>query len=104
MSILKNQSRIEIVRKAPPKPVNTVEKPERPSKGDKKPFNKQAGNEKKLVERRIIPQEIYEGKGGPSKRKNDGKKKEKDFNSKKEDQEMISLEKAAAQKHKKKIT
>ena len=98
----KNQSRIEIVRKAPPKPVNTVEKPERPSKGDKKPFNKQAGNEKKLVERRIIPQEIYEGKGGPSKRKNDGKKKEKDFNSKKEDQEMISLEKAAAQKHKKK--
>lgn len=65
------------MRKAPPKPVNTVEKPERPSKGDKKPFNKQAGNEKKLVERRIIPQEIYEGKGGPSKRKMMERKRKK---------------------------
>lgn len=90
------KSRIEIVRKAPQKPaVATEEK-------SKKPVNK-ASQEKKLVERRIIPQEIYEGKGGPSsKRKNEGKKKDKDFNSKKEDQEMISLEKAAAQKHKKK--
>lgn len=96
----KNQSRIEIVRKAPPK----VAKPdgEKPAR-DKKPFNKPA-NEKKLVERRIIPQEIYEGKSGASgKKKVDPKKKDKDFNSKKEDQEMISLEKAAAQKHKKKI-
>ncbi len=100
----KNQSRIEIVRKAPPKtPSDTVKgKDGKPfEKGDKKPFNKNTGD-KKLVERRIIPQEIYEGKGSPSKRRNDGKKKEKDFNSKKEDQEMISLEKAAAQKHKKK--
>lgn len=64
LSIIKISQELRIVRKAPPKPVNTVEKPERPSKGDKKPFNKQAGNEKKLVERRIIPQEIYEGKGG----------------------------------------
>jgi len=107
----KNQSRIEIVRKAPAAGVN--DKTERNfgdrnrdgkngEKGDKKPFNKPSGD-RKLVERRIIPQEIYEGKGGPSKRRNDsGKKKEKDFNSKKEDQEMISLEKAAAQKHKKK--
>lgn len=110
----KNQSRIEIVRRAPQKPAgaaaNGASRPERngegrPPRGDKKPFNKQAGGDKKLVERRIIPQEIYEGKGGPSssKRKVDGgKKKDKDFNSKKEDQEMISLEKAAAQKHKKK--
>jgi len=95
----KNQSRIEIVRKAPKADGigNTGEK-----KPEKKPFNKPTGD-KKIVERRIIPQEIYEGKGGPSKRRNDnGKKKDKDFNSKKEDQEMISLEKAAAQKHKKK--
>lgn len=94
----KNKSRIEIVRKAPKKTneeVKTTDKPER------KPFNKQAG-EKKLVERRIIPQEIYEGKG-QSKKKADSKRKEKDYNSKKEDQEMISLEKAAAQKHKKHI-
>ena len=95
----KNQSRIEIVRKAPPKPVK--KEGEKTERGEKRPFNK-GPQEKKLVERRIIPQEIYEGKSNPSKRKNDGKKKEKDFNSKKEDQEMISLEKAAAQKHKKK--
>ena len=100
----KNQSRIEIVRKAPSGfDRNNQQKDGKPSeKADKKPFNKPAGD-KKVVERRIIPQEIYEGKGGPSKRRNDGgKKREKDFNSKKEDQEMISLEKAAAQKHKKK--
>lgn len=99
----KNQSRIEIVRKAPPKPVkSSEEKSEKSSaSNEKKSFNK-TGQEKKLVERRIIPQEIYEGKSGASKKKSDQRKKDKDFNSKKEDQEMISLEKAAAQKHKKK--
>ena len=100
----KNQSRIEIVRRAPQKPVKKEgEKSDRPERGERKPFNK-GGQEKKLVERRIIPQEIYEGKSNTagSKKKVDGKKKDKDFNSKKEDQEMISLEKAAAQKHKKK--
>ncbi len=105
-------SRIEIVRKAPPK----QPKPENDSKGeaakdnkekksfsDKKSFSKNLAQEKKLVERRIIPQEIYEGKSSaPSKKRNDSKRKDKDYNSKKEDQEMISLEKAAAQKHKKK--
>ena len=104
----KNQSRIEIVRKAPPKPANVYDgNKNRDSKnderGDRKPFNKQSGGDKKLVERRIIPQDIYDGKNGPSvpKKKGDNRKKDKDFNSKKEDQEMISLEKAAAQKHKK---
>ena len=99
----KNQSRIEIVRKAPPKPgKSSEEKSEKTSTpSEKKSFNK-PGQEKKLVERRIIPQEIYEGKSGASKKKSDQRKKDKDFNSKKEDQEMISLEKAAAQKHKKK--
>ena len=102
----KNQSRIEIVRKAPPKPVRADgDKPssERAPR-DRKPFGKdKAPHEKKLVERRIIPQEIYDGKSnGGGKKKLDSKKKDKDFNSKKEDQEMISLEKAAAQKHKKK--
>ena len=96
----KTPSRIEIVRKAPPKPLNQDKKPtSKNGVADRKPFNKQNG-EKKLVERRIIPQEIYEGKTS-TKKKVDNRKKEKDFNSKKEDQEMISLEKAAAQKHKK---
>ena len=101
----KNQSRIEIVRKAPPKIApaagNTISRDNKDEKseGDKKPFNK--SGDKKLIERRIIPQEIYEGKGNNSRKRNDSKKKEKDYNSKKEDQEMISLEKAAAQKHKK---
>ena len=99
----KSPSRIEIVRKAPVNnDRNNASKDGKPERGDKKSFNKSSGD-KKVVERRIIPQEIYEGKGGPSKRRSEaGKKKEKDFNSKKEDQEMISLEKAAAQKHKKK--
>ena len=97
----KNQSRIEIVRKAPARPVSGQEGEAKPSeKGERRPFNKQGGD-KKLVERRIIPQEIYEGKG-QSKKKADHKSKDrKDFRDKKEDQEMISLEKAAAQKHKK---
>ena len=102
----KNQSRIEIVRKANSNKSSVAGEKDRNGRPndnvDRKPFNKPSGD-KKLVERRIIPQEIYEGKGGPSKRRNDGgKKKDKDFNSRKEDQEMISLEKAAAQKHKKK--
>ena len=100
----KNQSRIEIVRKAPARPTMVKEEKsdEKTERGDRKVSNKQ-NSDKKLVERRIIPQEIYEVKGGPStpKKKGDNRKKDKDFNSKKENQEMISLEKAAAQKHKK---
>ncbi len=100
----KNQSRIEIVRKAPAKGVNIVKNiGTKTASKDEKQSPAKSSQEKKLVERRIIPQEIYEGKGGPSsKRKGDSRKKDKHFNSKKEDQEMISLEKAAAQKHKKK--
>ena len=97
----KNQSRIEIVRKAPSRPVEGEKREQKgEDRGERKPFNKQGGGDKKLVERRIIPQEIYEGKG-QSKKKADHKKDRKDFRDKKEDQEMISLEKAAAQKHKK---
>jgi len=96
----KNQSRIEIVRKAPARPIESANQPAKnEERGERKPFNKQGGD-KKLVERRIIPQEIYEGKG-QSKKKAEHKKDKKDFQSRKEDQEMISLEKAAAQKHKK---
>ena len=118
-------SRIEIVRRAPQKPVKS-DSSERPARRPRpedgkvsdKPFDKsrknQNGNQpssaysaKKPIERRIIPQDIYENKGGGSGKfggsKNSGKKKDKDFNSKKEEQEMISLEKAAAQHHKKKV-
>lgn len=130
VEVVKPVSRLEIVRRAPRKPVvEKVERPERPSRTGDKKFtrgerpqngerkfpprgdrpqkpNSQGGENKdfankKPLQRRIIPQDIYENKG-PVKRKSDGKKKEKDFNSKKEEQERISLEKAAAQHHKKK--
>jgi translation initiation factor IF-2 len=127
----KQQSRLEIVRRAPQKPAETPttggkkfpprgERPqrgERPPRGErparpprdggkegapnKKPFEKPSG-ERKPIQRTIISQDIYENKGPARKRTGaDGKKKGKDFNSKKEEQERISLEKAAAQKHKK---
>ena len=116
--------RIEIVRKAAPKPtVNIVEKPSRPAfdKNGKKDFRKSDTSakrekenssdgqkdysNKKPIQRRIIPQDIYDNKpGGAGKHggsNNTSKRKDKGFNSKKEEQEMISLEKAAAQHHKK---
>ena len=106
-------SRIEIVRKAPPKPlIEKVERRPRPEgktegqNGEKRPFKKDAAGqqqEKKLVERRIIPQEMYDNKGFSKKKSETGsKKKEKDYNSKQEEQERISLEKTASHKHKKK--
>lgn len=57
--------------------------------------------EKKPIQRHIIPQEIYESKGG-QKKKGD-RRKEKTYRSKEEEQERISLEKANAQKHKKRV-
>ncbi len=92
------------------------DRPDRPPRGErparppreggrdgapKKPFEKPSG-ERKPIQRTIISQDIYENKGPARKRTGpDAKKKGKDFNSKKEEQERISLEKAAAQKHKK---
>lgn len=55
--------------------------------------------DKKPIQRHIIPQEIYETKG--SSKKKGAKKKDKQYKSKEEEQERISLEKANAQKHKK---
>lgn len=69
---------------------NVAKRPERPDAA------------KKPIQRHIISQDIYEGKSSGKKR-SDNRKKDKDFNSKKEEQERISLEKAAAQKHKKKV-
>jgi len=109
---------IEIVRRSAPKSavqvVGKSDRPERPKKFDKDgKFQKRDGEKpsgkdfsgKKPIERRIISQDIYENKSGGTGKfggsKNSGKKKDKGFNSKKEEQEMISLEKAAAQHHKK---
>jgi translation initiation factor IF-2 len=82
------------------------QRPERAPRGDKSaqsPQRENTNQERKPIQRRVIPQEIYENKpGSSSKRRPDGKKKDKDF-SRKEEQERISLEKAAAQHHKKKI-
>ncbi len=131
IEVVKPQNKLEIVRRAPRKPegaATPVRKPagkkfppkdnavrsERGEKfnrqGDdkdkqknKRPFEKPAAQagEKKPIQRHMIPQDIYENKGGAKKR-SDGKRKDKDF-SRKEEQERISLEKAAAQKHKKKV-
>ncbi len=136
IEIVKPQSRLEIVRRAPrPQPGETqTQTPSRqPYKKDgekkfpprgakpegergKKPFPQKEGQDgkntpakrpektdgtKQPIQRRIIPQEIYENKGS-GKRRSDSRRKDKEFN-KKEEQERISLEKAAAQKHKKKV-
>lgn len=141
IEIVKPQSRLEIVRRAPQRPQEAstdskstdapsrkfsprgerAERPERakktfgagsagqvqksgerPKTGFKKPGERPDGaGERKPIQRHIISQEIYENKGSGRKR-TDGKKKDKDFN-KKEEQERISLEKAAAQKHKKHV-
>lgn len=111
-------NRLEIVRRAPQRP----ERPEgqreerkpfpprqRPSEGGEKPEGTGEGQkpqaaptgeagEKKPIQRHIISQDIYDSRGG-IKKKTD--KKEKGYRSKEEEQERISLEKAAAQKHKK---
>ncbi len=146
IEIVKPQSRLEIVRRAPAK-TNTSEtdekglRPKRPATGErntastgkfpsrnrfdkdlktlkseKRPINRDgasskdaekpkrpaASTERRPIQRHIISQDIYENKGSSRKRSGaDSKKRNKDFNSKKEEQERISLEKAAAQKHKK---
>lgn len=108
------KSRIEIVKRVPLKRVEIVQQ----GKGRKpiqkvvdttkskdkngKPENKE-NRPKRPIERHIIPQDIYENKGFSKKKGSSDRKKDKDFNSKKEAQEMISLEKAAAQHHKKKV-
>ncbi len=75
-----------------------AEKTKEVKKEDKKKVVAEA--EKKPIQRHMIPQDIYDGKAGGMKKKG-GKKKEKIYRSKEEEQERISLEKASAQKHKK---
>ena len=115
------KSGIEIVRKSSrpaelgARPSSRPEDRKFPPRGDKprKPFpprsegstdkpksSETASEKKKPIQRHIISQEIYETKGPHKKRPDNSAKKDKAFN-KKEEQERISLEKAAAQKHKK---
>ena len=128
VEVVKAPSRLEIVRRAPKKPITEASEPAKKpvskqgqsedkkfqSKGEKSQNSKFAKTDKtsndskdfsgkKPIQRRIIPQEIYDNKSGSSKRRGDNHKKDKDFSSKKEEQERISLEKAAAQHHKKKV-
>lgn len=74
----------------------------KPGDRPQRPDGASNSGERKPIQRHIISQDIYDNKGPARKRTTvDVKKKAKDFNSKKEEQERISLEKAAAQKHKK---
>ncbi len=57
--------------------------------------------ERQPIKRHIIPQEIYNNPQGGKRKVIKGR--QKDYKSKEEQQEMISLEKALAQKHKKKV-
>ncbi len=90
-------SRLEIVRHAKPE----SEKTQQIAKTQKtnKTSTPNKSTEQKPIERHIISQDIYENKGQSSKHKPADKRKDKI--SKEEEQERISLEKAAAQKHKK---
>ena len=109
-------------------PRNPNDRPNRPERGDRpeqrgerKPFDRnnrtQDGNReqrqdrperpmgpKKPIQHHVISQDIYEGKGGqnPNSKKKGPKDKKKQYKNKEEEQELISLEKAISQKHKKK--
>ena len=116
VEIVRPKSRLEIVRKARPMqnketfPIKRTpggKSGDKPQKQfvDKKDTDKQkttvsAESQKKPIQRHMIPQENYESKSSSKKRPDNSKKKDREFN-KKEEQERISLEKAAAQKHKK---
>ena len=85
----------------PPRPQKTADKKDSSTKKSlaKKEATSVSTIDKKPIQRHIIPQEIYETKGGGKKK--GGKKQDRQYRSKEEEQERISLEKANAQKHKK---
>ena len=71
---------------------------ERPERGERPSINK------KPLQHHVIPQDIYDGKTGANaaSKKKGPKEKKKQYKNKEEEQELISLEKAISQKHKKK--
>lgn len=83
----------------PNRPIEAKAKPVDSKDAQNKPSEQ--GAPKQPVKRHIISQDIYDSKTAPGKRKV-VKSKEKQYKSKEEQQELISLEKAISQKHKKK--
>ncbi len=79
---------------------NKQEKTEKQERSERpeRPFNK------KPLQHHIISQEIYDGKSSNNSahKKKNPKEKKKQYKNKEEEQELISLEKAITQKHKKK--
>ena len=77
------------------------ERPERQERGDR-PERPMVN--KKPLQHHVIPQDIYDGKSGQNQnfKKKGPKDKKKQYKNKEEEQELISLEKAISQKHKKK--
>ena len=78
-------------------------KPDSSKENKEKQSDRQKTN-KKPLQHNIIPQDIYEGKSSPNSqgKKKGSKDKKKQYKNKEEEQELISLEKTIAQKHKKK--
>ena len=84
-----------------PRPTKRIDKDGNLVKQEKETVNNEQPQERQVIKRHIIPQEIYNNPQGG--RKKGSKTHQRDYKSKEEQQEMISLEKALAQKHKKKI-
>ena len=85
-----------------PRPTKRIDKDGNVVKSEsEKQSKEQQNNEVQPIKRHIIPQEIYNNPQGGKRKVVKGR--QKDYKSKEEQQEMISLEKALAQKHKKKV-
>ncbi len=86
------------------KPFDGKDKNDRKERPDKSEKNEKPTG-KRPIQHHIIPQEIYDGKNtstGFKKKNNPKDSKKKQYKNKEEEQELISLEKAISQKHKKK--
>lgn len=81
------------------RPGQPIQRPGQPPRPNGAPRPDGAVGDKKPIQRHIIPQDIYDSKGAIKKKV--PKKKEKVYKTKDEEQERISLEKANAQKHRK---
>ena len=79
-----------------------VERGERTERSENKERSERPSIGKRPLQHHIIPQDIYEGKSSGNSYKKKGPKEKKQYKNKEEEQELISLEKAISQKHKKK--
>ena len=84
-----------------PRPTKRIDKDGNPIK-EKETAKQEQPQEFTPIKRHIIPQEIYNNPQG-GRKKSSKSSHQRDYKSKEEQQEMISLEKALAQKHKKKV-